>query len=81
MDNLQQSNEAQTVDWEKRYKDSSREAVRMRDEMKEIKPFVPILDAMKKDRKAGLKTKKSAVKISLADKIQKLQDKIESIVE
>lgn len=50
MDNLQQSNEAQTVDWEKRYKDSSREAVRMRDEMKDIKPFVPILDAMKKDR-------------------------------
>ena len=50
MDNLPQSNEAQTVDWEKRYKDSSREAVMMRDELKDIKPFVPILDAMKKDR-------------------------------
>lgn len=49
-DNLQESNEAPNIDWEKRYKDSSREAVRMRDELSNIKPFVPILDAMKKDR-------------------------------
>ena len=49
-DNLQQSNEAPNIDWEKRYKDSSREAVRMRDQLGNMKPFVPILDAMKKDR-------------------------------
>lgn len=39
----------EVVDWEKRYKDSSREATRMRDRLNNLKPFVPILDAMKKD--------------------------------
>ena len=42
----------QQVDWEKRYKDSSREATKMRDELgelSELKPFVPILQAMKND--------------------------------
>ena len=35
--------------WEKRYKDSSREAVKWRDAYKEVEAFVPILDTMKKD--------------------------------
>ena len=35
--------------WEKRYKDSSREAVRWRDRYKEVEAFVPVLDAMKQD--------------------------------
>jgi len=38
-----------TQDWEKRYKDSSREAQRMASELNELKPFVPVLDAMKQD--------------------------------
>jgi len=37
------------VDWEKRYKDSSREAQRMAGELKDLKPFVPVLEAMKDD--------------------------------
>ena len=35
--------------WERRYKDSSREAVKWRDAYKEVEAFVPILDTMKKD--------------------------------
>ena len=37
------------VDWEKRYKDSSKEAVKMAGQLKELQPFVPVLDAMKRD--------------------------------
>ena len=37
------------VDWEKRYKDSSKEAVKMSQQLKDLKPFVPVLDAMKRD--------------------------------
>tara|TARA_A100001201_G_scaffold142618_1_gene141324 strand:- start:1799 stop:2695 length:897 start_codon:yes stop_codon:yes gene_type:complete len=44
------------VDWEnennpykKRYKDSSREAVKMNATMRDLKPFVPVLEAMKRD--------------------------------
>ena len=33
--------------WEKRYKDSSREAVKWRDEYKKVEAFVPILETMK----------------------------------
>jgi hypothetical protein len=40
----------QTVDWEKRYKDSSREATRMRGELQQLKPYVPLLDVMRKDQ-------------------------------
>ena len=36
-------------DWEKRYKDSSKEAVKLKDEMSGVKPFMPVLEAMKKD--------------------------------
>ena len=45
--NAEQSNNGQ--DWEKRYKDSSREAVKLRDQMSELTPFVPVLEAMKND--------------------------------
>jgi hypothetical protein len=38
-----------SVDWEKRYSDSTREAQRMKAELDELKPYVPVLDAMKKD--------------------------------
>ena len=45
-----------TVDWDsesnpykKRYTDSSREAVKMNDQLKDLKPFVPVLNAMKRD--------------------------------
>ena len=37
------------TDWEKRYKDSSREAVKMNSKLKQFEPFVPLLDAMKND--------------------------------
>tara|TARA_R110000824_G_scaffold42233_2_gene124610 strand:- start:1244 stop:2116 length:873 start_codon:yes stop_codon:yes gene_type:complete len=37
------------TDWEKRYKDSSREAQKMNGELSNLKPFVPLLDAMKND--------------------------------
>lgn len=50
-------NESQTaVNWDsennpykKRYTDSSREAVKMNDQLKDLKPFVPVLNAMKRD--------------------------------
>ena len=35
--------------WKKRYTDSSREAVKLREQINDLKPFVPVLDAMKKD--------------------------------
>jgi hypothetical protein len=35
--------------WEKRYKDSSREAVKLKEELDNLKPFAPVLEAMKKD--------------------------------
>mgnify|MGYP003136459404 CR=1 FL=1 len=41
--------EETAIDWEKRYKDSSREATRIRGELDNLKPFVPLLDVMKKD--------------------------------
>ena len=37
------------VDWEQRYKDSTREAQRLHQEMTDLKPFIPVLDAMKND--------------------------------
>jgi len=37
------------VDWEKRYKDSQKGAQRMNEELKNLKPFVPVLNAMKED--------------------------------
>lgn len=37
------------TDWKKRYEDSSREAVRLTDQYKDVEPFVPVLEAMKND--------------------------------
>ena len=45
--NVAQSNNS--TDWEKRYADSSREAVKWRDRYKEVEQFVPVLNAMKDD--------------------------------
>ena len=51
-----ESNGSNSVDWDnennpykKRYKDSSREAIKMNDRLRELTPFVPVLDAMKQD--------------------------------
>ena len=38
-----------SIDWEKRYKDSTREAQKMNQELSRLKPFVPVLNAMKND--------------------------------
>ena len=38
-----------TVDWEKRYKDSQKGAQQMYGELQRLKPFVPVLNAMKQD--------------------------------
>jgi hypothetical protein len=43
----QSSNDS--VDWKKRYEDSSREAVRLADQYRDVEPFVPVLEAMKND--------------------------------
>ena len=37
------------TDWQKRYTDSSREAVKWRDRYKQVEQFMPVLEAMKKD--------------------------------
>ena len=47
-DNVKQSSNDST-DWKKRYEDSSREAVRLSDQYKQVEPFVPVLEAMKND--------------------------------
>ena len=39
----------ETTDWEKRYKDSSREAQKMKKQLDEVEPFIPLLDTMKDD--------------------------------
>ena len=35
--------------YKKRYQDSSREAVKLREQYKDVEPFVPVLEAMKND--------------------------------
>ena len=47
--NMLEKQSANSTDWEKRYKDSSREAVKWREEFKKVQPFIPVLDAMKND--------------------------------
>ena len=61
VENVQQSESGETLetspqedfnnghDWEKRYTDSSTEARRLNTELKELEPYVPILNAMKQD--------------------------------
>ena len=46
---LQEDPRSDTTDWRKRYKDSSKEAQKMNGELKNLKPFVPLLNAMKDD--------------------------------
>ena len=46
---MQNAQPADSTDWETRYKDSSREAVKWRDQYKEVEQFVPVLEAMKND--------------------------------
>ena len=48
-DNVESAQPANSTDWETRYKDSSREAVKWRDKYKEVESFVPVLEAMKND--------------------------------
>ena len=43
------SKKENTVDWEQRYKDSTREAQKLHQEITDLKPFIPVLDAMKQD--------------------------------
>ena len=43
------SQEDTDTGWQKRYQDSSREAVKLKEQLNNLKPFVPVLDAMKKD--------------------------------
>ena len=47
--NVQNAQPADSTDWETRYKDSSREAIKWRDQYKQVEQFVPVLEAMKKD--------------------------------
>ena len=47
--NAQVAQEESGPAYEKRYQDSSREAQRLKAQLDELKPFVPVLDAMKKD--------------------------------
>tara|TARA_Y100000310_G_C20682335_1_gene816705 strand:- start:142 stop:1023 length:882 start_codon:yes stop_codon:yes gene_type:complete len=44
-----QTDGPENVNWEKRYKDSSRAAQKMYGQLKTLKPFVPVLEAMKND--------------------------------
>ena len=51
-----QQSQGSNVNWDdennpykKRYTDSSREAVKMNEQLRDLKPFVPVLDAMKRD--------------------------------
>ena len=42
--------EGTDTNWEKRYKDSSREAQRLSGELKELEPIKPLVNFMKRDR-------------------------------
>tara|TARA_R100001463_G_scaffold35623_1_gene77346 strand:- start:1699 stop:2613 length:915 start_codon:yes stop_codon:yes gene_type:complete len=45
-----QGNSNSNVNWEKRYKDSSREAQKLSARVKQLKPFEPLMDVMRKDK-------------------------------
>tara|TARA_R100001594_G_scaffold25625_1_gene50060 strand:+ start:3811 stop:4722 length:912 start_codon:yes stop_codon:yes gene_type:complete len=47
--NVKSAQPGNSTDWETRYKDSSREAVKWRDQYKQVEAFVPVLNAMKND--------------------------------
>ena len=44
-----EGNSNSNIDWEKRYKDSSREAQKLSARVSELKPFEPLMDVMRKD--------------------------------
>ena len=48
-ENVKSAQPDNSTDWETRYKDSSREAIKWRDQYKEVEQFVPVLEAMKND--------------------------------
>jgi len=45
----EQNTEQVSVDWEKRYSDSSREAKRLNNQLQDLEPYMPLLNAMKED--------------------------------
>ena len=45
----ERNTELNSVDWEKRYSDSSREAKRLNNQLHDIEPYMPLLNAMKED--------------------------------
>jgi hypothetical protein len=45
----EQNTEFDSVNWEKRYSDSSREAKRLNNQLQDIEPYMPLLNAMKED--------------------------------
>ena len=45
----ERNTEVNSVDWEKRYSDSSREAKRLNTQLRELEPYMPLLNAMKED--------------------------------
>jgi len=47
--NIPQGNSNSNIDWEKRYKDSSREAQKLAARVTKLKPFEPLMDVMRKD--------------------------------
>jgi hypothetical protein len=46
---VEQNAEQSSVDWEKRYSDSSREAKRLNTQLQDLEPYMPLLNAMKED--------------------------------
>jgi hypothetical protein len=44
---VEQNAEQSSVDWEKRYSDSSREAKRLNTQLQDLEPYMPLLNAMK----------------------------------
>ena len=45
----ERNTEVNSVDWEKRYSDSSREAKRLNSQLQDLEPYMPLLNAMKED--------------------------------
>ena len=45
----EQNTEVNSVNWEKRYSDSSREAKRLNNQLQDLEPYMPLLNAMKED--------------------------------
>jgi len=45
----QSQNGPENVDWQNRYKSSSKEAIKMARQLRDLKPFIPVLEAMKRD--------------------------------